>query len=280
MARDGQTGNDVMADQSDVENSLVSKVLTALYPHGTSEPSIPGPDCRIYRGWPNPTALDSDLASGKVNVTVFPGSGTGRTTTRYSDRWIGEPRKPTLTAMVSGSSVTFGGNAAAGQIAGVLFNGKSCAYRTQDDDTPELVAANLAAVARCDTIVNLSYSTLTIPGARGLLARVVSDAQVQCEVRRQEQNFRVTCWCPSPEIRDTTATAIDRLLGQCRFIDLSDGTSGRVMYVGTTVFDQSQNASLYRRDLDYSIEYPTILGSTLPAMLFGTIGLNATTATT
>ena len=31
------------------------------------------------------------------------------------------------------------------------------------------------------------------------------------------------------------------------------------MYMGTAVFDQSQNASLYRRDLTYNVEYATIL---------------------
>ena len=64
-----------MADQSDVEIALVSVVSAALYPNGTDEASVPGPDCRIYRGWPNSAALDADLAAGKINVTVFPGGG-------------------------------------------------------------------------------------------------------------------------------------------------------------------------------------------------------------
>ena len=62
-----------MADQSDVEIALVNVVAAALYPDGTDKFSVPGPDCRIYRGWPNSAALDADLAAGKINVTVFPG---------------------------------------------------------------------------------------------------------------------------------------------------------------------------------------------------------------
>jgi hypothetical protein len=56
---------------------------------------------------------------------------------------------------------------------------------------------------------------------------------------------------------------------------LADATSGKLNYVGTTVFDQSQNASLYRRDLTYNVEYATTLSSSKPAMLFGNLGLNA-----
>ena len=71
------------------------------------------------------------------------------------------------------------------------------------------------------------------------------------------------------------ATAVDQALSTQRFIALPDGTSGRLTYAGNTVFDQSQNARLYRRDLTYNVEYPTILSTTLPAMLFGDLLLNS-----
>ncbi len=268
-----------MADQSDVEVALVNLVSAALYPHGTGEASAPGPDCRIYRGWPNPAALDADLAAGKINVTIFPGGGTSRTTTRYAEQWLGSPAQPTLTATVAGTSVTFGGTANIGQVAGILVDGASFAYRTQAGDTPQSVAANLAAMARGNSIVHLSNSTLTIAGAGDLLARVVADAPTLQEVRRQEQGFRVTCWCPTPGMRDMAATAIDQTLSTQHFFALADGSSGRLTYAGTTVFDQSQNARLYRRDLTYNVEYPTILSSALPAMLFGNLVLNSASVT-
>ena len=129
-------------------------VSTALYPNGTSEASIPGPDCRIYRGWPNSAALDADLAAGKINVTIFPGGGTCHTTTRYAERWAGAAAQPTLTVAVDGTSVTFGGTANFGHVAGILVDGTSYAYRTQSGDTPQSVAANLASMARGDTIVH------------------------------------------------------------------------------------------------------------------------------
>ncbi len=268
-----------MADQSDVEVALVSAVSVALYPRGTSEASIPGPDCRIYRGWPNSAALDADLAAGKINITVFPDSGTGRVTTRYAEHWMGTPPRPTLTATIDGTSVTFGGVADVGQVAGILVDGISYAYRIQAGDTPQSVAANLAAMARDKSIVRLSHGMLTIAGAGNLLARVVADASVRQEVRRQEQGFRITCWCPSPATRDSAAAAIDQALSGLRFLALADGVSGRVTYTSTAVFDQSQNARLYRRDLNYNVEYPTIISSTLPAMLFGNVVLNTASIT-
>jgi hypothetical protein len=139
------------------------------------------------------------------------------------------------------------------------------------------VAANLAALARSNGIVQLSGSTLTIAGAYDVVARVVADTSAQQEVRRQERGFRISCWCPTPSTRDITASTIDSYLSGVAFLSLADGTSGRLIYLDTTMFDQSQNARLYRRDLTYSVEYPTIQAGTYPAMLFGDLLLNSAT---
>jgi hypothetical protein len=268
-----------MADQSDVENALVALVADALYPSGSGSPSLPGPDCRIYRGWPNSAALNTDLAAGIINVTVFPQGEPGRNTTRYWQQWQGSPGQPTVTVTVSGVSVTIGGTVNPGQLVGILVNSSSYVYATLTGDTPETVAANLATAARADWIVNLSGATLTITGASGLLARVVANASVMQEVRRQEQRFRITCWCPTPTSRDISASAIDQLLVGFQFINLADGSLGRLQYHGTLVFDQSQDALLYRRDLLYDVEYPTTVVVVQPAMLFGELVLNAATIT-
>lgn len=268
-----------MADQSDVENALVALAANAIYPSGSGSPSLPGADCRIYRGWPNSAALNADLAAGNINVTIFPQGEPGRNTTRYSQQWLGSPTQPTLTALVSGVSVTIGGTAGPGQLSGLLINDVSYVYHAQAGDTPETVAANLATAVRTDWIVNLSGATLTIPGAASVSARVVASASLLQEVRRQEQGFRITCWCPTPATRDTTAAAIDLLLVGFQFIDLADGSQGRLQYRGTLVFDQSQDALLYRRDLLYDAEYPTTITTLQPAMLFGDLVLNATTIT-
>jgi hypothetical protein len=264
-----------MADQSDVEIALVALAASALYPDGTSASSVPGPDCLIYPGWPTSAALDSDLAAGRINVTVFPMPEPGRNTTRYRQHWRGAAIRAGLTASVAGVAVTFGGTANAGQLAGLLVDGASYVYRTQTGDTPEIVAAQLATSARADRIVNLAGAVLTVPGAGRITARVVADMPVVQELRRQEQGFRIACWCPTPATRDASASAIDLCLAGSQFIGLADGTEGRLRYHGSLVFDQSENVLLYRRDLIYDVEYATTLTAIQPAMLFGDLVLNA-----
>ena len=210
-----------MADQSDVETELVALASAALYPNGTDASSMPGPVCRIYRGWPKAAALNADLAAGAINVTVFPASPATRNTTRYPNEWATTAAIPTLTATVAGAVVTFGGMATIGQVAGVRVDNRSYAYRTTVADTPPSVAANIATLARADGIVTLSQATLTFQGAVDVLARVVSDAQGLMEARRQIQRFSVICWCSTPLLRDATAVAIDTYFAPLTFIKSS-----------------------------------------------------------
>ncbi len=268
-----------MADQSDVENALVALASDALYPNGSGGSSVAGPACRVYRGWPNSTALNSDLTAGIINVTVFPQGDPGHNTTRYLQERRQSRSQPTLTASASGVSVTIGGIANAGQLVGILVDKNSYVYGTRAGDTPETVAANLASSVASDWIVNVSGASVTVPGASSVMARVVADASVMHEVRRQEQGFRITCWCPTPATRDVTASAIDLSLVGFQFIPLAGGSQGRLQYHGTLVFDQSQDALLYRRDLLYRVEYPTTVSALQSAMLFGDFILNAGTFT-
>lgn len=264
-----------MADISDIEAALVDLVATALYPQGTNNPSIAGVDCRVYRGWPLASGLNADLGAGRINVSIFPETAPGRVTTRHVPLWRDVAGSPSMTVRAVGTSVTWGGEAIEGQLTGVLVDGRPFVYRTASDDTPISVAANLATLLRSVWIVNQAGATLSIPGAGSVLARVAVDAIATREVRRQERDFRIAFWCPSPLTRDATAVAVDQMLAGVTFLDLSDQTQGRLAYVGTSVFDQSQSAMLYRRDLIYSVEYATTIKSSQPAMLFGDVVLNA-----
>lgn len=265
-----------MADQSDVENALVSLAATALYPNGSAGTSVSGNECTIYRGWPNSTALNADLAAGRINVTVFPSGEPGHNTTRYLPRWITSPSSSALVATVTTDSVTFSGTASVGELAGILADTAAFVYPVQGSDTPATVAANLASLIQPSRIANLSGSSVTIPGVFRLVARVVAGAQGSFEARRQRQCFRITCWCPDPVSRDVCGSAIDQSLASLTYLTLADATFGRLWYRGTLVFDQSQDALLYRRDLLYDVEYATVVTALQPAMLFGSLTLNGT----
>ena len=259
-----------MADQSDVETALVSVITNALYPNGTLAEGIIPQTMKIYRGWPNTASLRTDLAADTLTVTVFPIADTSRNTTRWADGLVPTGNvTPSLSVTVSGTTVAFAGLAEAGQLAGILVDSLAVVHRTVVGDTPELVAATLGQLIRAQRIVLVDGATVTIPGAGLLLGRVVAEQPVLRWTRSQLQQFRVSCWCPSPTSRDTIASAIDTALASLSFIDLSDGSSGRLRYVGTTEFDQSQDAALYRRDLAYSVDYLTTISEVLPSMIFG-----------
>lgn len=259
-----------MADQSDVETTLATLVAAILYPQGPAAPSIVGKVCRIYRGWPNQAALDADLAASRVNVTVFPEAGHQKNTTRYPAEYqVTAAAVPTLAIAVEGVTATLSGAADPGQLAGLLADNVAVVHRTAAGDTPELVAAILAARLRTERIALVSGATVTVPGVSRLIGRVVADQPAQMETRRQRQGFRLTCWCPDPATRDSIASAVDAALSVQTFMTLPDGTSGRLRFHASTVFDQSQDAALYRRDLLYTVEYATTVSAELPAMLFG-----------
>lgn len=264
-----------MPDRADVEQAVAKLVADGLYPNGADSDSAVGVVCRVYRGWPVPGALDADLAQGVVHVTVQSISGVLRDRTRFSQEWQGITPAPTMGAFVDGETVGFQGDPGIGQVAGVLVDGQSYVYRLRHGDTAALVAAVLAAQIRLDRPAIASEATIDLPGGRGLVARIVADGQGGRELRRQEAGFRVTLWCPDPATRDTVARAVDLALAQLTFLDVG-GWACHVRLAGGSSTDEGSASGAWRRDLLYSIEYPTVLSETLPAMLFGMASVNET----
>jgi len=261
-----------MADQADVETALAAIAANALYPNGTAAESAIGNACRIYRGFPNAPALDADLAAGVVNVSVAAEEGLLKNVTRYPRRWVSvAPVASTLVVSVSNNSATFSGGCAVGQLAGVVVNDAVYSYAVQLNDSAATVASNLAAMLReAGWLVEYAGTTVGVPGAERFDARVVYGAGALQEIKRQQQLFKISIWCPDPASRDAAAPVIDLALADLTFIPLADGASARLVFVASAAQDGTADASLYRRDLTYSAEYPTTLAQMTPAMLFGT----------
>jgi hypothetical protein len=263
-----------MADQSDVETALAGRATAILYPLGPDGPSLVGPVCRIYRGWPNAPALDADLAAGVVNISVFSDSGDQRNTTRWLHGGITPSvAVPTLTVLNDASGVTFGGAGGAGQLAGVLADNYAAVHRLGAADTPGQVAAILAAMLRAARATVLSGSTISVPGANRLLGRVFADQPHLRETRRQRMGFLLTCWCPDPASRDAVGSALDAAISAQEFLPLPDGTVGRLRFRSSVARDRGEDAALYRRDLRYDVDYATTLSSMLPSMMFGDLAV-------
>jgi hypothetical protein len=263
-----------MADISDVEQAVANTISLSLYPAGSSQSSIIGAVCRVYRGWPNSATLNADLSAGAVNITVVTDNDSGRTTTRYLPRWQTTSSRPGVAASSTGQTITISGSPAVGDGVGALIDGAAYAYRLQAGDLPGLIASNLNHLIQANRPATVRGPTITVPGARSIQVRVVCDNATLFEGRRQEKDLRIICWCPTPPIRDAVAAAIDLTMNRLSFLVLPDDTEARVVYKNTASYDQAQNALLYRRDLVYMIEYPTVTIFTQPSMLFGASDIN------
>ncbi len=264
-----------MADISDIEQTVANTVTSILYPEGSSQASIAGVTCRVYRGWPNTATLNSDLSAGVVNVTITSDNDSGKTTTRYLLEWQYASVTPTLTVSTLGQTILVGGTATVGNVIGALINGMPFVYRIAAGDTADLVAANLCTAIQASFMATLSGPQITIPGAYSIIVRVVNDNSASYEGRRQQKDVRVAFWCSTPAVRDSLAAAVDLSIAQDSFLLQPDNSNARVTYKNSMTYDQSQNALLYRRDLIYSVEYPTIISVDLPSMLFGAAYINS-----
>ena len=261
-----------MADQADVETALTGIVGAALYPGGLLQGcAVAGAICRIYRGWPVPAALDADLAAGRVNVSIGAVAGSTQLTTRYPDQWhVANPGAPALSASVSGTTATFAGAASVGQLAALLADGRAAVHRTVAGDTPASVAAALAVeLQRLGVAASASGAAVACAGVSSVVARVTADQVATRETRRQRQHFSVACWCADPATRDAVGNAIDAALSGIDFVGLPDGSSGRLLYVASVISDRWEDATLYRRELTYSVEYPTTITQVQSSMIVG-----------
>jgi hypothetical protein len=265
-----------VADLSDVEDALLQQLFLILYPNGLSAPSVLDATIHLYRGWPIPLALNSDISSGITNVSVFPLPGSTRNTTRWGSATYLVTSGSALLVSASLNTVSFSGFTAAGQLAGVLIDNAAYVYAVQAGDTPGLVAASLAALIRVDRICLLSGTMITVSGATRIIARTTAAADELQEWGRQEQGLRVSVWAPSPIIRDTICGVIGGAMAPVNFLTLADTTSARIRYRSTATLDDGRDSYTYRRDIVYDVEYATTTPLTQPTMLFGDLVWNGT----
>lgn len=269
-----------MSDISDVLVVLAKHAAAAIYPTLTWDTidanwdsgelwdlatgqSLVGNDVRIYPGWPTSNRLDDDLAAGIAHVSIFP-RPEERNTTRYSERsHTVEAAVTTLvlsSAVVAGKYVvTVSGTVSVPQNVALRINGKFYVYGVEQGDTLEDIATALADLVAED-IPDTSVSGTALPiGPAGRLqaARVGGVGTVAKELRRQERMIQIVIWAHDPAVRDAIAGAVDVELAGTRFLEMPDGFGARLTYKNSPVIDALQKAALYRRDLNYLVEYAT-----------------------
>ena len=266
-----------MADLSDVEVALVAAITTIAYPNGIGSSSALVTPVKVFRGLPSGSGLLREASSDFINISVFPEPDRSRNTTRWGIQVAEIPCTPGITVAVQNNSATFQGTANTGDLAGVLVDGAAYVYAAQQGDASELVAAALADAVRQATICWLTGSTLTVPGTTNIIGRTTAYAAALEEWARQEQDFRVTVWAGSPQLRDAAGALIGAGLATMPFLTLADGTGGRLRYGATGSNDNDQASSIYQRSFTYIVEYGTTITRQAPTMLFGDLNWNGQT---
>lgn len=186
-----------MADLSDVSAALATVIQAAIFPSGTSSPSITGDVVWIVQGWPDFDKLTAALAASQVYVSIFPRPGDVVTTTNNGDA---------------------------------------------------------------------DWFELTNNGTTGTGI---------LELRRQTRTFQITIWANCFDKRDPIAKLLDAALAATSRLTFAEGTSGVVAYVNSLQDDSQQKAGIYRRDLFYSVNYPTISTAAEYAILHTQTGVTA-----
>lgn len=244
-----------MSDISEVQTALVALAAQVLYPNGTTQASILGKDIKIYPGWPTSATLDADLAAGKCHVTVF-ALPMERNVTRFPREWQQQSiGAATLVLNVSGQTVTVAGTVGVPQNVMLQVDGTDYAYAVQRGDSLTSIATALATMVPG---ASNAGPVITLPSNASLTAaRVGVGGMLVRELRRQQRVVRLTVWADKPDHRDTVAAALDVVLAKTDRITMADQVAARVIYHGSPQTDSLQKTALYRRDLDYSIEFAT-----------------------
>lgn len=299
-----------MPDLSDVERALDAAIAAICYPDGVpvvtgapgtapvskpfmsrsrgqaavpvpvvpapTDPGLPisptiGAPVRVRRGWPDANLLDADLKAGIVNISIYPEKDMSADRTRYDTAWrVAVKPVTTLSVAVAGNKVTFTGDPGVKQLAGVRLGGPSApAYsvRLEPSEGPVDAAVKLAGIVPGSTAIG---PTLTVPGIRPV-ARVEGFGILKREVSRQEHVLRIILWCPSPQLRDSAARVVDAALKGRDWISLPDYSGGHIRPRGTAVDDGTSEAGLWRRDLLFSVEYPSVELVPAPAVMWGQV---------
>jgi len=279
-----------MADVGDVAGTLVTLLAAALYPSGVAAGSPLGIGFRIYRGDPTAAVMDTDLRAGYTqtggkytltnaacriaHVTVNPRVGVGRLVPPYvfAPPTIGTIATSTLTATVSGNTVTLGGTITAGQGIALAVNGTLLGSTAGAGDTLATLATTLAGLVNAGTPATATGAVITVPASVTLIAAPFVSVTTSTEVERQIQGFQVTIYSSDWNLRDAVGSALTRCIAGTKKITLADGFQGLMRLSPPVSVDDDKPGKelLFVRKLYLQVEFPvttTTVTSTLALAL-------------
>lgn len=247
-----------MSELSQVLSTVTDYVTTAVYPNGTSHPSVAGVQVTIESGWPIQSQLDDDLKSGYAHVSVYP-TNQERVVTKFGRQFeTNTLTAPTIIATVTYVSgvptVTLTGTVTLPQVVVIIADGIPYAYIVMSGDTLNTIAASLAALIPGATSLN---NAISLPENFGAICNISTGCTATQELSRQERVFMVNVYAPNDPVRTALAGAIDITMKQNYRMLMPDGVIAQVFYSHNDDFDNFEKSLIYKRVLYYIIQYAT-----------------------
>lgn len=270
-----------MADIFEIEDALVATIADGFglgenySPTTFANSSVIVGDSVVVmsvgRGMPVSGDLEPAIKAGKAVITIFPEPNWSRPSAiRLGNTKIVETTPITINTVVSADSVTFSGTGTPGQVVGLGWNHTGFALRLTASETSQEIAEAFQAMISGSSV---SGSTVTLPTAANVFADVVGDSTSQEEISRQCQCFKLTIWAPNHRVRDAIGKKLTQVMAGQRSLTLVDGAvTGKPLFRGVVVEDQTQKSGVWKRSERYEIEYATVLEEQVPGFLF--FGLN------
>ena len=245
-----------MASLGQVLAVLTQNVTNAVYPNGLMQPSTAGVDTTIISGWPIRNKIDEILIANKALISVFP-TNKVKIVTKFER--VYQPitqTAPTLTATVSGSTVTIGGTVTLPQAVTVIYDGVGYSYQVLMGDTVNTIATAVAALIPGASAVGAVVTTVN---PYQLVARIATAATSAYELSRQERVFLIRCWTTDPVVRDNLMNPIDIAFKENYRITLPDGFYGITWPIESAqpYMDEWEKSLMLIGNLEYKVQYPT-----------------------
>lgn len=246
-----------MADLSQVRDTIAQNLVTPIYPNGTSQPSIANLPVTIVSGWPIRTNLDKELQLGHAMVSVYP-MRQERPVTKFQRNYLpNTATPPTLVATVGHYTVTITGTVTVPQVIMVIANKVGYAYKVLITDTLNTIAAGVASLipgaSSTNNVIFLPQSYYSI------VANISTNYTASLELARMDRLFMITVWTIDEPSRFLIGQAIDIYMKENYRIPMPDNFFAQVFYHNTEDTDMLEKSLIYRRDLNYTIQYATTL---------------------
>jgi len=252
-----------MASLLQVEEKLKEMVVSVVYPDGIGSPSIVDKDISIMNGYPVKGSLDKYMKADKIAISVSSIQKSDKNTTRYTKRWHRITVPESSINMVLGDDlvITITGVAANDLVATIKTSIEVASHQIVSGESVDDIASALGIQLTGAIVIT---NTIFVPNEYKILLGISVIGVAAREIKRQQKRFCVTIWSPTVNDRDTLGEAIDVYLSDIERFVLPDDFFARIIYNGAIDMDTFQDHRIYKRELEYLIEYATTISDNFP----------------